>query len=483
MSTMRLPGSLAEVQNSPQGPRIGAFFDLDGTLVAGYTAGAVSRERMRQGEVSRGDLLRSIGPVIAFARGRMEFAEMLQLSTASMAGMSAADEQEMGRAVFRSKVEDLIYPEMRRLVQAHRDRGHVVVLSSSALALQAEPVAEFLGIEHVLCNRFEEDDGILTGRVVEPVIWGSGKSDAVQIFCQENGILLSQSYFYADGDEDAALMYLIGKPRPTNPGPKLAAIAKRRGWPVLEFSSRGAGGPKALARQVFAFGSLVSMAGVGVAVGLATRNKRKGLNVLMGAYPQMVLQANAVTLNVQGRENLEAQRPAIFLFNHRTAFDGLMAAALVAHDYTVVAKKDLQKDPFMGGVVGKLMDTAYVDRSNTAAALESLQQIEELAAKGLSILMAPEGTRADTTSVAPFKKGAFRMAMTAGIPIIPIVLRNAEDVSGRGGRTLNPGTIDVLVGPPVSVADWTLRNLDKRIAEVRQFYVDTLASWPTQDDS
>lgn len=481
---MRLPGSLADVEHSPQGPRIGAFFDLDGTLVAGYTAGAVSRERMRKGEVSGRDLIRSIGPLIAFARGRMEFSEMLQFSSASMAGMAAADEQEMGRAVFRSRVEDLIYPEMRRLVQAHRDRGHTVVLSSSALALQAEPVAEFLGIEHVLCNRFEEaDDETLTGRVVEPVIWGPGKSDAVQNFCQDHGIELSQSYFYADGDEDAGLMYLVGKPRPTNPGPMLAAAAKRRGWPVLEFSSRGAGGPKALARQAFALGSLVSMGGYGLAVGLVTRNKRKGLNVLMGAYPQVVLQSNGVSMRVQGRENLEAQRPAIFLFNHRTAFDGLMAAALVGHDYTVVAKKELEKDPFMGGVVGKLMDTAYVERGNTAASLDSLRRIQELAAKGLSILMAPEGTRADTTSVAPFKKGAFRMAMAAKIPLVPIVFRNAEEVSGRRATTLNPGQVDVLVAPPISVANWRAASLDKRIAEVRQFYLDTLADWPTEASS
>lgn len=481
MSTMRLPGSLAEVEHSPEGPQVGAFFDLDGTLVAGYTARALSKERMNSGQVSRMDMVRSIGPVIAFARGRLEFAGMLQQSTVSMAGMRPEELEEMGRTIFERRVEDLIYPEMRRLVKAHQDRGHTVVLSSSALSLQAEPVAEFLGIERVLCNRFElAQDGTLTGKVVEPVIWGSGKSDAVQNYCQDHGVDLSQSYFYADGDEDAALMYLVGKPRPTNPGPKLAAIANRRRWPILKFTSRGTGGPKTLVKQAFAVGSLVPMGGIGLLIGLATRNKRKGLNVLTGAYPQLILLANGIKLNVQGRENLEAQRPAIFVFNHRTNIDGLMAAALVAHDYTVVAKKDLQKDPIVGGVVGRLMDTAYVDRGNTQAALESLQQVEELAAKGLSVLLAPEGTRSDTTSVAPFKKGAFRMAMAAGVPVVPIIIRNAEEISGRNAITMQPGTVDVVVAEPISVQDWTLSNLEARVAEVRQLYVDTLADWPLE---
>ena len=54
---------------------------------------------------------------------------------------------------------DLIYPEMRELVRAHQRRGHTVVLSSSALtSFQAEPVARYLGIDHVLCNRFVVDE-------------------------------------------------------------------------------------------------------------------------------------------------------------------------------------------------------------------------------------------------------------------------------------------------------------------------------------
>jgi putative phosphoserine phosphatase/1-acylglycerol-3-phosphate O-acyltransferase len=93
-------------------------------------------------------------------------------------------------------------------------------------------------------------------------------------------------------------------------------------------------------------------------------------------------------------------------------------------------------------------------------------------------MIAPEGTRLDTTEVGPFKKGPFRIAMAAGIPIVPIVIRNAEVVAARDSNTFNAGKVDVAVFPPISTADWTHDNLAERIAEVRQLYLDTLSSWP-----
>ena len=86
----------------------------------------------------------------------------------------------------------------------------------------------------------------------------------------------------------------------------------------------------------------------------------------------------------------------------------------------------------------------------------------------------------DTTEVGPFKKGPFRIAMAVGIPIVPIVIRNAELVAARNSTVINPGTVDVAVFPPISVQDWTVETLPEHIAEVRQLYLDTLANWPVR---
>ena len=184
-----------------------------------------------------------------------------------------------------------------------------------------------------------------------------------------------------------------------------------------------------------------------------------------------------IDLNVTGEENLKAQRPAVFLFNHRNQADPFIAGRLISDNFTSVGKKELEKDPLMG-TIGRMMDAAFIDRDDPKAAVESLHKIEELARKGLSVLIAPEGTRLDTVEVGPFKKGPFRIAMAAGIPIVPIVIRNAEVIAERNSSTFNPGTVDVAVFPPISVDDWTSENLSERIAEVRQLYLDTLKDWP-----
>jgi putative phosphoserine phosphatase/1-acylglycerol-3-phosphate O-acyltransferase len=475
---LRLPGSVAEVMASPQGPHIGAFFDVDGTIVAGFTAVIMTRERFRNRDMGVGELISMVAAGLNHQFGRLEFEGLINKATDVLRGRPLSDLQQIGERLFAEKIEKRIYPEVRELVSAHIERGHTVVLSTSALTIQVEPVARFLGIPYMLSNRFEVDaDGVLTGKVIKPILWGPGKAKAVQKFAAERGIDLAESYFYADGDEDVALMHLVGNPRPTNPGEKMAEIARKRGWPILRFNSRGRGGLVGQVRTLLGVGSIVPAAYGAVGWGLLTGSRRRGVNFFTSAFPQMLLTLNGVRLNVIGEENLNKQRPAVFIFNHRNNFDPVVVASMVKDNWTGVGKKELENDPFVG-TLGKLVDTVFIDRDDPKKAVESLKQAEELTRKGISVVIAPEGTRLDTRSVGPFKKGPFRLAMAAGVPIVPIVIRNAEVISARDSSTLHPGTVDVVVYPPLSVADWTVDNVTERIEEVRQLYIDTLKNWP-----
>ncbi|HPX38530.1 MAG TPA: HAD-IB family hydrolase [Mycobacterium sp.] len=478
MSDMRLPGSVAEVMASPRGPKVGAFFDLDGTLVAGFTAVILTRERFRKGDMGVGELVSMIAAGLTHQLGGIEFEDLISKATAMLRGRSLSDLEEIGEKLFKEKIEKRIYPEMRELVEAHLERGHTVVLSSSALTIQVDPVARFLGIPNTLTNKFDvDDDGVLTGKVIKPILWGPGKAAAVQKFADANGIDLQDSYFYADGDEDVALMSLVGNPRPTNPGEKMREIANKRGWPILEFNSRGGGGLLGQVRNLLGVGSVIPAAYGAFGWGLLTGSRRRGVNFFTTAFPQAMLAINGVHLNVIGEANLTKKRPAVFIFNHRNNIDPLIVASLLKDNWTGVGKKELASDPIVG-TLGRLVDTVFIDREDPKAAVEALKDAEELARKGLSVMIAPEGTRLDTRSVGPFKKGPFRLAMGAGIPIVPVVIRNAEVISARDSQTLHPGTVDVVVYPPISLEDWTLDDLPERIAEVRQIFVETLKDWP-----
>ena len=480
-SEMQFPGSVAEVLASPAGPQVGAFFDLDGTLVAGFTGVILTRERIRNRDMGVGETISMVAAALNHQFGRIEFEALINKATDVLRGRPLADLEEAGTKLFQEKIEKRIYPEMRELVQAHRDRGHTVVLSSSALTIQVDPVAQFLGIPNTLSNMFEtDDDGVLTGKVVKPIIWGPGKARAVLKFATERGIDLADSYFYADGDEDIALMELVGNPRPTNPGDKMAETARKRGWPILEFTSRGRGGLLGQVRNLVAASTVLPAAYGAVGWGLLTRNRRRGVNFFTSAFPQLLLGVNGVKLNVVGEENLTRQRPAVFIFNHRNNIDPVIVGALVKENWTGVGKKELQNDPLVG-TLGKLVDTVFIDRDNHESAVASMKEAEQLARKGISVVIAPEGTRMDTKSVGPFKKGPFRLAMAAGVPIVPIVIRNAEVISARDSSTLHPGTVDIVVYPPLPLDGWTLDNLSERIEEVRQLYIDTLTKWPYEE--
>ncbi|MGV0626315.1 HAD family hydrolase [Mycolicibacter minnesotensis] len=248
---------IAEVAQTEPGARIGAFFDLDGTLVSGFTATAHAGDRVRRRQARAGEVLGVLEAAVRYRLGRMQFERLMVRAAGYLRGESLADLNEVGARLFADHITGRIYPDMHDLVRAHQQRGHHVVLSSSALTIHAEPVAGFLGIGQVLCNRFEIDErGILTGDVVKPVIWGHQKAATVQRFCAENGIDLDCSFFYADGDEDAALMSMVGRPRPVNPRAGLAALAAERGWPVLRVSGPTRAGGRSVRRA----------AGFGVAV-------------------------------------------------------------------------------------------------------------------------------------------------------------------------------------------------------------------------
>lgn len=235
--SLTLAESVDEIAGGPGGPRVGVFFDLDGTLVDGFTATAHAGDRIRRRQASLGEVLGVLEASVRYRLGRMQFERLVRRASGYLRGESLAELDELGQRLFVERVAARVFPHMRQVVESHQRRGHTVVLSSSAMTIHAEPVARFLGIDHVLCNHFAVDDaGLLTGDIVRPVIWGPQKAVAVQRFCGANGISLRDSWFYADGDEDVALMALVGFPRPVNPRPRLAATAAAHDWPVLQLT-------------------------------------------------------------------------------------------------------------------------------------------------------------------------------------------------------------------------------------------------------
>ncbi|MGB1906038.1 MAG: lysophospholipid acyltransferase family protein, partial [Spongiibacter sp.] len=115
---------------------------------------------------------------------------------------------------------------------------------------------------------------------------------------------------------------------------------------------------------------------------------------------------------------------------------------------------------------------------NTQRAIEALQPAVDRLKRGLSVAISPEGTRSYTPKVGKFKKGAFHIARQAGVPIVPVVIRNAGELMWREDQVMRAGTVDICVLDAIDVSQWADDELEERIAEVRQLFVDTLENWP-----
>ena len=461
----------------PSGPNVGAFFDLDQTLFAGFSATAFTRDQFTSGRLSPKDLTDSLRATLSFAFGRTGFSTFVSATSAVYRGMAESVLEEAGQQTFERHLATQIYPESRALVKAHQEKGHTVAIITSATRYQAEPVAKELGIEHLLYTRLGVEDGILTGKVVKPTCYGEGKAAAGRSLASKYDLDLEQSYFYSDSDEDLPLFELVGRPRPLNPNRKLAQIAKERQWPVRRFTSRGTPTFGDVVRTGLLYGSLAPSVGFGVAAGLLNRSKREAVNVMGSVWGDLAASAAGIDLRVEGQEHLWSDRPAVFIFNHQSGLELVLMLKLLRRDFTGIAKEELRQNPIFGPLF-RAAGVVFVDRSNTAKAIQALGPAVEALRQGRSLIIAPEGTRSTTAAVGRFKKGAFRLAMDAGVPIVPVVFRNVLDALPKGAFVVRPAVVEAVVLPPIDTSSWTLDALDDRIGEVRNLYIEILDDSP-----
>ncbi|UCE85582.1 MAG: 1-acyl-sn-glycerol-3-phosphate acyltransferase [Deltaproteobacteria bacterium] len=213
----------------------------------------------------------------------------------------------------------------------------------------------------------------------------------------------------------------------------------------------------------------------GAALLVVTRNRRRAINGAVSLWGTLGTLAAGIRLEVEGAEHLERHRPVVFILNHQSGIDPILACALIRHDFVAVAKQEVRRNPVLGPAFA-FAGVAFVDRADRAQALRALSPALDVLASGLSIAVAPEGTRGDGDVLGPFKKGAFRIAMAAGVPIVPIVIHNAGDVLPRGAWIMTPATVRVAVLPPIPTYDWKLERLDAHIEAVHERYRQVLAA-------
>ncbi len=474
---MRAPEELLDaIATAPRGPAIGAFFDFDGTIIDGYSAGVVYRDRLRRFDIGPEELARTVVAIADMTARGAGVGGVVGAALGGLRGRTDDDMRAFGERLWRQHIAGMVFPAARELIRAHQRRGHTVVIATSATRYQVEAAADDLGVDELLCTEPEIDaDGVLTGETDGPVLWGPNKAAAVQAAASKRRIDLTRSFAYGNGDEDEDLLACVGRPVALNPHGGLSRIAAGAEWPSAQLVPAGGGfGPGPAVRTAAALSALGASFGLGVGVRLLNRNKRLGANVATAVGPTLALGLAGIDVRVEGEEHLWSHRPAVFVFNHQSGLDMLVIGKLIGHDVTGVAKAEAARDPRFAPL-GFLVDIAYVDRGDSQQARKAMEPVVDKLHDGVSIAIAPEGTRSVSDRLGPFKKGAFHIAMQAGVPVVPIVIRNAGELMWRNSFWLRPGTVDVRVLKPISTRKWKADTIDEHVAKVRARFEKALA--------
>ncbi|MFD1811832.1 HAD-IB family hydrolase [Rhodococcus gannanensis] len=466
------------IADAPPGPGTIAAFDLDGTLIAGYSASVVYRDRLRSFDISLGELLRTTGAAIDTQFRGADVGALMDIAVQALAGRQDDELREWGLRLFRQEIAGMIYRDARAVVAAHRRAGHTVVMATSATPYQAQYVAEDLDIADVLCSTPEVVDGMLTGRLAAPPLWGEAKAKALAEYAADRGADLADAFAYSNGNEDVPMLESVGNPVALNPDRALTRRAERAGWPLIRLATPQRG-PTVLstARTATALGALATASAVGVGAGVLTRNRQNAANLVGTVGPDVALAVLGITVDVQGRDNAWTHRPAVFMFNHQSSLDVLVLGTVIKRNVTGVAKQEAAHDPRFA-LVGALLDVAYVDRADTSRAKAALAPAVQKLKSGISLAIAPEGTRSPTPRLGRFKKGGFHVALQSGVPVIPVVIHDAGELMWRNSFVAHPGTVHVDVLEPVPTTDWTVATLDEHVAEVRDLFEACLHRGP-----
>lgn len=450
-----------------EGPHIAAFFDLDRTLINDFSAKQFLKSRLLSGKSTAKELLSQFATALVYAAGNRDFETLTKISAVGVKGIKEKQFTELGEQVYNDHLINTIYPEAKTLIASHLAKGHQVVIISAATRYQITPIANELGVKDIFCTEMEVKKGKFTGVITE-MCWAEGKARAGRKFAKENDIDLSKSFFYTDSFDDYPLLEIVGKPIATNPDNRLSQLAFENDWKILRFKENTKKPLVNGLRTGLAAASLYPSALKGIARGVLTMSHKEGVNTAISSIGDLGTKLAGLDINVKNKHNLVDHRPAVFCFNHQSSADFFIILKLLKKDVTGIAKKELEMTPF--GPLFKAMGAIFIDRSNKKKALESMKNAADVLKNGTSVAIAPEGTRSGSKKLGVFKKGAFHLAMKAGVPIVPIVIKNAYMAMPKGSNMFTPTHIEVVVLDPVDTSEWKPKFIDSYIEEVRNLF-------------
>lgn len=183
------------------------------------------------------------------------------------------------------------------------------------------------------------------------------------------------------------------------------------------------------------------------------------------AWSRMICYMTPVFVAARGREHIDRSQSYVIVANHQSVYDIVALYGWLGIDFRWVMKQELRKVPMMGVACAKI-GHIFIDRSNTKRAVESLDAAKQIITNGTSVIFFPEGTRSKTGELGKFKKGAFKMAVDLGLPVLPVTISGTRDIVQTKSLLIFPGRAAITIHPPVPTDGKSAVELSKEVREL-----------------
>lgn len=189
---------------------------------------------------------------------------------------------------------------------------------------------------------------------------------------------------------------------------------------------------------------------------------------------RMVALTIGARIRVYGAEHVRAGRSYVYVANHSSLIDTPALFACLPHQFKIMAKRSLFYVPFMGWHLWS-SGNFPIDRGDARKTARSLKSVVDGVRGGKSLMVFPEGTRTPDGHLQDFKYGAFKIAVRAGVPVVPVAIRGTFALLPKTTLAPRPGRVDVFIGEPIDTTSYNERDLEGLATRAKQAIADRLA--------
>lgn len=211
-----------------------AIFDLDNTLLAGDSDHAWGEFLVEEGIVDAEEYRKANDRFYQdYLNGELDILHYLGFALQPLARHNMDQLLTWRRSFMEKKIQPMMQRKAEELLQSHRAQGHTLMIITATNRFVTEPIAEALGIEHLIATEPELVNGRYTGEVAGVPSFQDGKVTRLQDWLSAYGESLEGAWFYSDSHNDAPLLREVANPVTVDPDPTLEALARESGWPIL----------------------------------------------------------------------------------------------------------------------------------------------------------------------------------------------------------------------------------------------------------